>query len=154
MASFIHKGLALQTVLNTPAEVVIPTLLTVDGQMGWKINRVWATINTAAAISSAADANIELAVNTETGAQLFTDPDNICTLNWVFNGTAASTSAFQVVPDTEWSVADGRLTVQPNLYVRISSGGMIGMCAANFQIEYETVKLTNMEVMRLLQGGA
>jgi len=150
----IIKSVITQATLNTDVALTIPTLLTVDGRLGWNIKRFKTTITMPSSIVPTSDATITVQLNTETGLQSFTDADNVCQSLYLFNGIAASTSGFQVAPHQEWVSDVGRLTVEPNLYVVLSTTGLAGVMIAYTEIEYETVKLTDMEVMRLLQGGA
>lgn len=152
--SISQKFIIAQTALNTDVEQVIPTMLTVDGRQGWSIKRVTGWFLSAQAVLSTVDITIGLQLNTETGNQTYTDSDSVASLSMLFNGTAASTSGFQIDPKVEWVSLDGRLTVQPNLYLRITSANAGAVCSFAVEIEYDLVKLSDIEVMRLLQGGA
>lgn len=143
-----------QSVANTDAELIIPTLLTVDGRMGWNITKLKCFLTNTLGLTATTDCSLELQLNTETGTQNFVDKDNIAQLKFLYNGTAASTSGYWVESSQEWASEVGRLTVAPNLYARLITAGFTAFTYVNFEIEYETVKLTDMEVMRLLQGGA
>jgi hypothetical protein len=150
----IIKNQVAQATMNTDVVVSIPTLLTVDGRLGWNIKRFKTTITMPSSIISTADATITVQLNTETGLQSFIDPDNVAQSLYLFNGIAASTSGYQIAPHQEWISDAGRLTVEPNLFLVLSTTGLTGVMIVYTEIEYETVKLTDMEVMRLLQGGA
>lgn len=147
------KEVFTQTAINAANEFTIPTLLTVDGRTGWNIKRVRVALASSVGIVAAASSNILCQLNTEVIKQSFDDPDNIANLQWATVGTAASTGAFPVDLDREWVSEAGRLTVEPNLYVHIESTGLTAAMTFNFLMEYETVKLTDMEMVRLLQGG-
>lgn len=150
----ISKYRVAQVTANTTVEQLIPTLLTVDGRMGWNIKRFSTILSDISGIVPTAKATINCQLNTETGSQLFTDADNIAMNLYLFQGIAASTSAGQINPRSEWISVDGRLTVQPELYLTVVTTGLTAAQVVLVEIEYETVKLTDMEVMRLLQGGA
>lgn len=150
----ISKYKVLQTATNTNIELVVPTLLTVDGKMGWNIKRFTTTLTDIAGVVPTAKGIINCQLNTETGSQTFTDADSIAMNMYFFQGIAASTSAGQIDPHAEWISVDGRLTVQPNLYITLVTSGLTAVQGIYVELEYETVKLTDMEVMRLLQGGA
>lgn len=150
----ISKYVLTQPANNTDIQLAVPTLLTVDGRLGWNIKRFKSIITNPAAIVPTADATITAQLNTESGFQAFIDADNIATNIYLFNGIAASTSGFQIDPHQEWISDSGRLTVEPNIFFLISTTGLTGNMTVYIEIEYETVKLTDMEVMRLLQGGA
>jgi hypothetical protein len=154
MATQILKYILQQSTANVDAIVTVPTLLTVDGKMGWEVTRVRAYLADVSGVVSTTDITMSIQLNTETGLQGFTDPDQICALGYLFQGTAGGTSAFQVNPIAEWFSEAGRITVQPNLYLLLHTIGAGAVVIAGVEIEYRTVTLTNLEVMRLLQGGA
>ena len=150
----IIKQQVLQTTPNQTVFAQLPTLLTVDGKQGWKIVHVAAHFVSANFVSPLVDTVIDFQLNTETGIQGFADADNICNLNWRISGIAASTSAFQLATKQEWSSDIGRLTVQPILFMALYTEGLTAAAYVNVEVEYELVRLSDMEVMRLLQGGA
>jgi hypothetical protein len=148
------KKAVVQSGLNTLTSVMIPTGLTVDGKSGWNIKRITAKFASPESISSAVDTFVFLQLNTEAGSQSFEDNDSVAYLMWFVSGMAGSTSAFQLMPSEQWNSDLGRLTVQPNLYITVSSQGLVSAAVFYVEVEYEVVKLTDLEVMRLMQGGA
>jgi len=149
------KTVATQATTNGTIEVLIPTLLTVDGKAGWMINGVrFLAPGLNVAVSPLVDCNLFMQLNTETGDQLPTDPDSIVYEVAGFSGIAASTSAFQVQSSFESVIPNGRLTVQPDLFFRLTSSGMTAALTVYVTVFYDIVKLTDLEVMRLMQGGA
>jgi hypothetical protein len=149
----IIKRIVTQTVLNTTTELALPTGITVDGKAGWLVNRVdfWLA---SAPITPITPSVIVVQLNTETGNQPFTDPDSIALGIYLTTGIAASTTAIQVNTHTFWESASGRLTVEPNLYINLATAGLTAVCSVMVSIDYDVIKLTDLEVMRLLQGGA
>jgi hypothetical protein len=51
-------------------------------------------------------------------------------------------------------LAEGRVTVQPFIYLGIESSGTANANDVVFRVYYEIVKLSDLEVLRLLAGGA
>jgi hypothetical protein len=96
--------------------------------------------------------NVQL--NTESSAQGFLDNDSVYQFMYQFRGVAASTSGIQVDSERIVTFVQPRLTVQPNLYINVSSAGMTVGNTIYVEVFYEIVKLTDIEVMRLMQGGA
>jgi hypothetical protein len=144
-----------QSGANVDGEVLLPTLLTVDGKSGWLITGVKFSIgNLPFAVIPTADCQATMELNTETGLQSAIDKDCICIEYAAFSGIAASTSSYQVQTTYNAVIPEGRLTVQPNLYLHISTVGFSAALNVICEVFYEVVKLTDMEVMRLLQGGA
>lgn len=149
------KSVLTQSVANGTTEVLIPTGLTIDGRAGWNISGVRFLIpGLNVGVVPTADCNVFMQLNTETGDQIPTDNDSIVYDVAAFSGIAASTSGFQVNSTFLTVLPEGRLTVQPDLYFRVSSVGMTAALTVYLVVSYEVVKLTDMEVMRLMQGGA
>jgi hypothetical protein len=144
-----------QTVLNTPATGIIPTGLTVDGRSGWNIQGIKLLFeNASACVTQVAKCTANIQLNTEAGSQGFTDNDSITFMSYQFQGIAASTSAHQIFPVQQEDLIIPRTTVQPNLFVFLNTTGMVATASFGIVVFYEIIKLTDLEVMRLMQGGA
>lgn len=149
------RKLITQTAANAPAVVQITTNLTVDGRQGWNITGLrWTFTNIAAAITPIATCNAQIQVNTEAGNQAFDDPDSIFLVNTGAHGIAASTSSVYIPATGTQVLPEPRTTVQPIIYIALDSIGMTQALSVGVEITYEIVKLSDIEVMRLLQGGA
>jgi hypothetical protein len=149
------KTSIVQSTLNSTVEITLPTGLTVDGKAGWNIQGVrflWA--NAAQCVTPVADCMLFIQLNTETGNQQFTDKDNIIYGIMASSGIAASTSSFWVDGNYQQVLPVPRLTVQPALFLNVSSIGLIINASIYAEVFYDVVKLTDLEVMRLSQGGA
>jgi hypothetical protein len=149
-----YKATVTQSGINVLTSVPILTGLTVDGKSGWNIKRVRFNFVGPNAVSPVVDTGIILQLNTEIGDQAFTDNDSIVHETISISGVAASTSAFNLPDPRVWISDIGRVTVQPILYLTLVSNGLIAAGVVNVEIEYEIIRLTDLEVMRLLQGGA
>jgi hypothetical protein len=69
--------------------------------------------------------------------------------------TGAADVGFQCFPENEVVLFEPRLTVQDSIYVL--SRNVVGSTTAPviyYEINYEVVKLTDLELLRLLVGGA
>jgi len=144
-----------QTATNATAEIVFPTGLTIDGRTGWNILGVrWESVNLYNVVPVTANSKIECQVNTETGNQSPMDADNILNICLQYKGTAASTAAFQMQSQGTIPLVAPRLTVQPNLYFHLETAGLTAAASLVLTVDYDVVKLTDLEVMRLYQGGA
>jgi len=144
-----------QSTMNTPAELLIPTNLTVDGRTGWSIIGMRYSVQPLHnAVPATANSNVFIELNTETGNQLFTDNDSILYEVLQFTGVAASTTARQIFGNTERRLVEPRITVQPNLYLYLTSSGLTAPVTAYVEVIYDIVKLSDIEVLRLMQGGA
>jgi hypothetical protein len=144
-----------QLTVNASTSLTIPTLLTVDGRAGWSIVGISMLVNNwEGCVVPTADCSLQIQLNTETGQQTFTDPDNIALVIFGTSGIAASTSAFQINNRQDIVLPIPRLTVQPNLYLSVTSTGLAVGAVIHASIFYEITKLTDLETMRLMQGGA
>jgi hypothetical protein len=149
------KQLLNQTVINTPIELAIPTDITVDGRTAWSVvgmNYNVRRLN--AAVPNVSNSTVTVELNTETGDQTFTDKDSIIFDQLQFHGIAASTSSFYVPSGKSITLINPRITAQPDLYLRLDTSNLTATVELSVEIVYELVKVTDLEMMRLLQGGA
>lgn len=148
------KVQATQTAINGTVVATIPTGLTIDGRTGWKISGGrWQYVSVNNAWDGIADAAINYQLTTE-GQQLdFLDPDIILQGGIEFSGGTAS-SGVQLVTTGVDVLPEGRVTVQPSLDLVLFTTGMVSTLIMGFELFYEPVRLTDLEVMRLMQGGA
>ena len=155
MSSLYMRKTIAQATANADTELVIPTELTVDGRQGWDIIGVrWSVPTWNVGIDPTKDCSLQIQLNTETGSQTFVDPDSIVNFHLQTSGITASTSAFEVNSYGISELVAPRTTVQPNLYLHVLSTNLLAPMSVNVEIVYDIVKLTDIEVMRLLQGGA
>jgi hypothetical protein len=148
----IIKTQIVQTGTNATTEVLIPTNIVVNGKAGWSITtfRVWVI----SVLVAAAGQELKVQLNTETGIQAFTDKDLVSQVVTRVIGTAAGAGVFNTISGIAVPFLENRLTVAPNLYVNVSSVGLLAAATIGVEIQYDIVKLTDLEVMTLLQGGA
>jgi hypothetical protein len=145
-------GSITQTAPDTFTEAAIPTRLTVDGKTGWRLVELSVFFENGNTLSLVVDCSATLILSTESGLQSFIDPDYVVSTDWAINGTALSTSSVMV--DRHRAVSCERVTVQPFVYLQCDSSSTGVACVMSYRLAYELVKLTDLEVMRLLQGGA
>jgi hypothetical protein len=151
MARFL--GSVTQGGADTAASSTIDTGITVDGKTGisifameifwdngesvaaadWEMNAVLSTVNSAPGVSSA---------------------DEICRISWGMQNTAGVAVATPYEPLKQLIMVEPRITVQPVIYL-LASSTLTGQAnTIRYRIYYEAVKLSDLEVMRLLVGGA
>lgn len=147
----IIKQQLVQTGTNVTTELAIPTNIVVNGRTGWSITNFRVTI--ISILSAAVGQELKVQLNTETGVQNFVDKDLISQVIFRVNGTAAGTGVLTVMPVLSVPLLENRLTVEPNLIVNVSSVGLLAVATIGVEIVYDIVKLTDLEVMTLLQGG-
>jgi hypothetical protein len=138
---------------DTASSQSISTGLTADGKSGWEISAIeayWVNGETV----PAADWELDASVTTVNSTFNFSSLDVIGALTWALQNTGGVAVAVPFEPIKRNVLLEPRLTVQPTIYCRVDST-LTGI-ANNviFAVYYEIVKLTDIEVLRLLQGGA
>jgi len=147
------KQLVTQSGSDTATEVEILTGLTSDGKSGWAIKSIRAVWKDIAAVA-AGDYSLLAAVNTESGAYTEVDDENLLAVRWAAQNTGGVAVFASVEQVMESYSIEERVTVQPALYFRVESSGTSQANDVIFLVQYEPVKLSDTEVLRLLVGGA
>ena len=149
----IYKSLVTQGGADTFTAATILTGLTVEGKSGWLIKGLkafWSNGYTAAAT----DAVTHLVLATIATITSPNADDEIARVSWGVQNTAGVAVAFNYEPIKLGIMQEPRLTVQSDLYVHANTIGTGLTNIIYFEIEYEIVKLTDIEVLRLMVGGA
>lgn len=149
----IFKGVATQTGGDTFTAAAILTGLTVDGKSGWQINgfkAFWSNGYTAAA----ADAIANCVLSTIATVTLPNADDELARVSWAVQNTAGVAVAMTFEPTKLADIQEPRVTVQPDLYIHANTTTTGLTNSFYYEIQYEIVKLTDIEVLRLLVGGA
>lgn len=153
MAIVIKKTLT-QSGADALVSVPIDTNLTIDGKAGWEIIGARVLFNTLHAVSGSTINATKVVLGTESTIPLPSDNEEIFTLQMGIHGVAGSTSSW-VINSTQTLVLPApRVTVQPTLFLYLSSSATGVANVAYVEVHYDIIKLTDMEVMRLYQGGA
>lgn len=149
----IIRGLITQTGNDTFTASEILTGLTVDGKAGWQINGFKAFYSngyTAAAADQIANC-ILATISTVTTPNL---DDEIARVSWGVANTAGVAVAYPFEPIKQAVIQEPRVTVQPELYIQAATTTTGITNSFYYEISYEIVRLTDVEVLRLLMGGA
>ncbi len=147
------KKLVTQSGSDTFTSSAIDTNLTVDGKTGWSIKAVEAYWADGAAVA-AGDWYLNAKLATISTSTTFTDDDEIARLDWGMQNTGGVAVSVPYEPFRGISLAEDRVTVQPTIYVGVESSGTGQANDVLFRVYYDIVKLTDLEVLRLLAGGA
>lgn len=149
---YTKRGTVTQGGADTFAAASIDTNLTADGKAGWEIV-AFSAFYTNAEVGAAADAELNVILATQATITTFDQDEEIYRLNWGIANTGGVAVAYPIgMVKREFLIAP-RLTVQPLLYVQAAST-LTGLTnAIAYEIHYNIVKLTDLEVLRLLQGG-
>jgi hypothetical protein len=149
----IIRGKVTQTGVDTFTIGAIDTNLTIDGKAGWLITKMtcfWEDGYTAAA----ADQTISGILATQATVTTPSDNEELARVNWAVANTAGVAVAYPMELQKSVSPPVDRITAQPAIYFQVSSTGTGLANDVYYEVEYEIVKLTDIEVLRLLVGGA
>lgn len=148
------KGTITQSGTNTYTSSTIDTNLTAEGKTGWEI-KAFRGFYSNFYIQNAADLFQNLILATIATLTTWDQDDEICRCAWQAGGTLFTDAwSASIEPIKTAQFSGSRLTVQPQLYVNSSATGQSAAGVMYWEMDYEIVKLTDLEVLRLLQGGA
>lgn len=147
------KVLVTQTGVDTLTSVPIETNISVDSKMGWGITgmRAWWADGSGVV---AADYQVNAILSTVPALTLPMDDDEIVRIAWGLQNTGGVAVAVPYEP-IKAAIFDGiRVTAQPLLFATIMSTATGQANDVVFIINYDLVRLTDVELLRLLVGGA
>jgi len=152
----IKKGVVVLPAAGTFTQDVFDTNISADSKFGYAITGFSAYMRSrdATGVEVPESNLIECILSTQ--VTTITTPDNdeeIARVGWVL---AFSTAAgFAVLkPNGVADLLEPRLTVQPNLYIGVKGSVTVGAITdIYYQVSYDIVKLTDIELLRLLVGG-
>jgi hypothetical protein len=151
--SLLVKGVVTQTGADTFTSGTISTGMTADGKAGWEILGLkvfWSNGYLAAAADAIANA-VLATINTVT---LPNNDDEIARVSWAVQNTGGIAVAMVFEPSKKADLTQSRVTVQDELYIHVSTTTTGLTNVMYYELEYDIVKLTDIEVLRLLVGGA
>jgi len=152
MAAYSKRGIITQGGADTFTSSSIDTNITADGKAGWLIvafSAYYANGETAAA----ADSDVNCILATQAAVTTFDQDEEIYRLNWSVANTGGVAVALSLNLVKREILIEPRITVQPALHVQASST-LSGIANIFYwEMHYDIVKLTDLEVLRLLQGG-
>lgn len=134
----------------TSTSLSLPSL---DGKSGYQINGIRANWKDGAAVA-AADYRLDATVQVASTVLNFVDDEWIDGVAWSCQNTAGTAVAMQFEPSKEHFLAEPRVTVQPDIYVAVGSSSTSQANDVEIEVFYEVVKMTELEYLRLLAGGA
>lgn len=146
-------GALTQSVADTATSLSVDTGITVDSKSGLEIYAMEAFWDNAEAVA-AADWELIVSVGTVTGATSFTSPDEIARVGWGLQNTGGVAIAVPYEPVKSIILLEPRVTVQPTIFFTCTSSLTGQANTVRLRVYYNIVKLTDLEVMRLLVGGS
>jgi len=147
------KGTLIQTAPDTFTTLAVETGLTADGKAGWQIRKLrvfWSLGYTVAAVDHMASCVLATLITSTS----LDSHDEICRVSWGQQNTGGVAVTVNLEPIKDHTLSEPRLTVQPIIYIHANT---ISTGISNrfyFEIDYDLVKLSDLEVLRLLAGGA
>jgi hypothetical protein len=145
--------LVTQTGNDTFTSAAISTGLTADGKAGWSIAAIEAYWVDGTAVA-AADWSISALLGTISTVTTFGDVDEIARISWAMQNTGGVAIAVPLEIQKQVVLLEPRITVQPTIYAAVSSAATGQANDIIISVFYDLVKLTDLEVLRLLAGGA
>jgi len=145
--------LVSQSGADTFTSASISTGLTADGKAGWNVIAIEAYWADAASVP-AADWSLSAVCQTVATATLFGEDDEVARVSWGVQNTAGVAVAYQYEPYKASILFEPRVTVQPTIYFGVASSNTGQSNNLICVVYYEIVKLSDIEVLRLLAGGA
>jgi len=149
----IYRSNSTQGGADTAASAAIETNLVADGKAGWEIF-AFEVLWTNGELVAAADWEVTAAITTTTTAPSFISADEIVRLEWGCQNTAGVAVAVAYEPLKSVIMIEPRVTVQPTIYFHNVSTLTAQANTMHFHVYYNLVKLSDLEVLRLLAGGA
>lgn len=146
------KVLVTQSGNDTRTAVALP-LPALDGKSAYSIQGVrcyWYDCNTVAA----GDYRLFAIVSTDDAALVPSDDEWIIDVGWACQNTAGVAVAFPVPITIDHFLTIPRLTVQPFIYAMVDSTSTGQANDVYFEVFYSVEKLSELEYLRLLAGGA
>jgi hypothetical protein len=141
-----------QSAADTATAVQLP-LVALDGKSGYEIKGMEVLLTNGVSLP-ASDWQINAKLLTANGTYTFSDDEVICEIDWGFANVAGVAIGNMIEIQKEKFLMESRITVQPQIFVQLSSVVTGLVMVADFRVYYDLVKLTELEYLRMLTGGA
>jgi len=149
-------GMIRQRVTQGGADTFTSVLLALpalDGKSGYEIMAIEAYSTNGAGIA-AADWIINAQLSTQSTIAAFNEDELIAQVSWAAQNTAGVAVCIPFDSQRAKILVEPRITVQPAIYVAVSSANTAIANIIDFRVFYNTIKLTELEYLRMLTGGA
>lgn len=141
-----------QSAADTTTAVQLP-LVALDGKSGYEIKGMEVLLTNGVSLS-ASDWQVNAKLLTANGTYTFADDEVIAEIDWGFANVAGVAIGNMIELQKEKFLMEPRITVQPQIFVQLSSVVTGLVMVADFRVYYDLVKLTELEYLRMLTGGA
>lgn len=149
----VFRQLVTQGGADTETRVAIATGITAAGREVMAITAIEAMWSDGAAVA-AGDWSLDAYVNTADVALNYTLATTAVAVAWGMQNTAGVAVSVPYEPIKRWELIDPRVTAQPYIYAGVASAGTGQANDVVLVIHYKLIKLTEVEVLRLLTAGA
>lgn len=147
------RELVTQGGADTETRVAIATGITPASKQVIRIESIEAWWSDGAAVA-AADWSLDAYITNADVAFDFTSANTITAVSWGLQNTAGVAVSVPYDPIKSREVPGIRLTAQPYIYVGVASAGTAQANDVVIHVQYSLVKLTEIEILRLLTAGA
>lgn len=151
MARFL--GSTTQGGADTFTTTTIDTNITVESKSAISISHMEVFWDNGEAVA-AADWEMNVILATAPSLTSFNAADEIARVSWGLQNTAGVAVAVPYEPMKFYTLPESRVTAQPILYVQASSTLTGQANIVRWRIYYEIVKVSEIELLRLVVGGA
>lgn len=151
------RGVVVLPAAGTFTQGTIDTNISADSKFGWLVTGFRSILLSRDATGTEVPESHRIDSILSTKVTSITTPDEdeeLARVSWALSfSTAAGFANFE--PQKLAPMAEPRLTVQPTLYVGVKGSVTVGAISdIYYEVSYEIVKLTDVELLRLLVGGA
>jgi hypothetical protein len=134
----------------TAEQLILPQL---DGKSGYLFKYIRAMWLQSTSVTPA-DSWLKAMLQTVATPQTFDSDDVIDAVGWGITTMAAAQATMFADLFKEHELNEPRLSVQPDIYVGIKSSATTQINSVIVEVGFEIVKLSELEFLRLLAGGA
>jgi len=151
MARFL--GSTTQSGADTFTTTAIDTNITVDSKSALSIFHIEAFWDNGEAVA-AADWECNLTLSTIASSTVYNVADEIARISWGVQNTAGVAVAVPYEPQKFYVLPEARVTAQPTIYAQVQSQLTGQANLIRWKIYYEIIKVSEIELLRLVVGGA
>jgi len=149
----VFIGSITQSGADTFTQTAIDTNITVDGKSAIEIFHIEGFWDNAEAVA-AADWECNLVLATVASSTAFAAKDEIGRVSWGLQNTGGVAVAVPYEPQKFYVLPEPRVTAQPWIYAGCQSQLTAQANLMRFKIYYNIVKVSEIELLRLVVGGA
>lgn len=148
----VVKGQLTQSGADATTSELILTGIKADSKLGWEIVRLTAYWSNGHSVA-VGDINLNVVLNTLDSLTTMDSADEIARINFAVSNTGGIAVAYPIDLIKNQVQPISRLTVQPSISLFVSSSGTAAANSIYYEVEYNLIKLSDLELLRLLQGG-